>query len=148
MAGTQHVDVQRRGVVGILYCTGEYNPFGGDIFSNLAVFQYAIPMKVVGLHACFEDERLGDDLRKIGYFLERSRRLRARLHFGSLADNQLALRSFGIPVAETRPPVFCKSQMLQRFQYWHLMQMHREITMRRQKLLLLAHRQKHQASHS
>jgi hypothetical protein len=87
--------VQKLGAVIVISAVGQRTYFQ-DRAIRMAALLSSVPVKIVALHACYDDPILHPVIRAGAYALERRLIVRLRLHFGSTLECKYQLLQYGI----------------------------------------------------
>jgi hypothetical protein len=93
-------EAQKNGVVTVIYNLGSFSSdvFNRSLLKDSTNLSKVLPVKVVGLHFCFDDIRFRMMWGVNMMFLGKAMRLRSRDHEGTHAECRYGLMSYGIPV--------------------------------------------------
>lgn len=97
MFAIRDADTQKNGIVTIAYNVGR-----GKTNDRQAVFKNAqlisfLPVRLTGIHYCYDDEKLGGLFYVAMYVIQKAARLRCRFHLGTDMEIIYTLMTFGIP---------------------------------------------------
>jgi hypothetical protein len=92
-------EVQRRGVVGCMYCVGKGIDFNLQILRKAGKLRNSLPVRFDSFHVCYNDPRLVPIFSLDMIIMGSRSRMRFRAHYGSDEECRSQLGTFGIPVS-------------------------------------------------
>jgi hypothetical protein len=92
-------DVQKRGVVGCMYCVGASRNFDLGLIRKWGRLRKALPVRTNSAHVCYNDPRMVPVFSLAMFIMGTHIRVRFRTHYGSDEECQSQLSSFGIPIS-------------------------------------------------
>jgi hypothetical protein len=97
-------EVQKRGIVGCIYCVGGGMDFDLQSIRKTAKLRKVLPVRSASVHVCSDDPRLVPVFSLAVLSMRTRTRIRFRAHYGSDEECRCQLGTFGIPISAL-PPV-------------------------------------------
>mmetsp|Transcript_17559 Transcript_17559/g.43207 ORF Transcript_17559/g.43207 Transcript_17559/m.43207 type:complete len:452 (+) Transcript_17559:1565-2920(+) len=105
-AAMQDENMQRKGIVAILYYVGsnyEEGTFGFNITKSVFQTRLCVPHRLEAMHLCYSSKAFRPILSGLRFFMDRRGRTRSRIHFGNEKHLLFQLQTYGIPIPDDSP---------------------------------------------
>jgi hypothetical protein len=97
MFALKDVETQKRGIVGVCYNVGKDHARDRETVWKVAKTVTMMPFRLMGIHYCYDDEKVKMLFSLAMYVFNKNARIRCRIHFGTDMECIYALMTFGIP---------------------------------------------------
>mmetsp|Transcript_17565 Transcript_17565/g.43226 ORF Transcript_17565/g.43226 Transcript_17565/m.43226 type:complete len:462 (+) Transcript_17565:1701-3086(+) len=104
-AAMQDENMQRKGIVAILYYVGNNyeSTFGFNIMKSVFQTRLCVPHRLEAVHLCYNSKALRPVVSGLRFFMDRRGRTRSRVHFGNEKHLLFQLQTYGIPIPDDSP---------------------------------------------